>query len=76
MTIQPTPAKKETLEIPIVDDCMLGRGLDQALRRYLRIPRKRMGGADHLFRQAGQSNLGRLRTTGQYYKNWGKAAAA
>ena len=34
MTIQPTPAKKETLEILIVGDCMLGRGLDQALRRY------------------------------------------
>lgn len=34
MTIRPTSAKKETIEILIVGDCMLGRGLDQALRRY------------------------------------------
>ncbi len=34
MTIQPTSAKQETLQILIVGDCMMGRGVDQALKRY------------------------------------------
>jgi poly-gamma-glutamate synthesis protein (capsule biosynthesis protein) len=34
MTIQLPHAKKETIQILIVGDCMLGRGVDQALRRY------------------------------------------
>src|SRR5215471_2123584 len=33
-TIQPPHAEKETIQILIVGDCMLGRGVDQALRRY------------------------------------------
>jgi poly-gamma-glutamate synthesis protein (capsule biosynthesis protein) len=34
MTIEPAHPKNGTIQILIVGDCMLGRGLDQALRRY------------------------------------------
>jgi poly-gamma-glutamate capsule biosynthesis protein CapA/YwtB (metallophosphatase superfamily) len=50
VTIQTPPAKKPTLEILIVGDCMLGRGLDQTLRRYP--PQYPWGDTLPLFRRA------------------------